>query len=372
MNKRAVKTIQKEELPLAKKGERAFSLVEVPETGEYEITAKATENNPEKKIRFPKDTKERYQLPPDEFEEVQYAIEAVQWENRQVEVYANSIESAIGYNGLLRVLSKVYNQHVAYLRSERGGSLSLEEARAQAYKKNVTDEEALKIFDSALTRPTENISFWELMRINDNSPALAQNLWEMMKREAAIEFETGHRAAEAFEPAEYMTDAWNRASYLGFRESLCEEWQPKGGIELSMIDAIAQSWLSLQYWTEESVRRAQTEPRRENYKFVEWKQWNKEANPKQWMHGHWDVPTVSEQEAVNNAAQMADRWQRMYFRAIRNLRDWRRYTPQVTINNPQQVNIAADGGQQINVSGKDTPHEMTNVAVPIIENKNNS
>jgi hypothetical protein len=50
---------------------------------------------------------------------------------------------------------------------------------------------------------------------------------------------------------------------------------------------------------------------------------------------------------------MADRWQTMYFRAIRNLRDWRRYTPQVTINNPQQVNIASDGGQQINVGNPD-------------------
>ncbi len=39
-----------------------------------------------------------------------------------------------------------------------------------------------------------------------------------------------------------------------------------------------------------------------------------------------------------------------YFRAIRQLRDWRRYTPQVTINNPNQVNIAADGAQQVNVS----------------------
>jgi hypothetical protein len=173
-----------------------------------------------------------------------------------------------------------------------------------------------------------------------------------MKREAAMEFESGHRAAEAFEPADYMTDAWNRASYLGFRESLCEEWKPQGGIELSMIDAIAQAWLSLQFWTKESVRRATTEPRREDHRFSEWKQWNKQAQ-KQWDDGYWDIPYVYEQEAITQAAQMADRWQRMYFRAIRNLRDWRRYTPQVTINNPQQVNIAGEGGQQINVSNSD-------------------
>jgi hypothetical protein len=44
----------------------------------------------------------------------------------------------------------------------------------------------------------------------------------------------------------------------------------------------------------------------------------------------------------------------MYFRALRQLRDWRRYSPPVTINNPKQVNIAANGGQQINVN----EHEM--------------
>jgi len=36
-------------------------------------------------------------------------------------------------------------------------------------------------------------------------------------------------------------------------------------------------------------------------------------------------------------------------RTLRQLRDLRRYAP-VTINNPQQVNIAADGGQQVNVN----------------------
>lgn len=103
----------------------------------------------------------------------------------------------------------------------------------------------------------------------------------MIKRDTAREFESGHRAA-AFEPADYMTDCWNRAGYLGFRESFIEEYRPKGGIELSM--------------------------------------------------------------------QTVDRFQRMYFSPLRNLGDWCRRNPPVTIDQPQQVNIAADGGQQINVS----------------------
>jgi hypothetical protein len=60
------------------------------------------------------------------------------------------------------------------------------------------------------------------------------------------------------------------------------------------------------------------------------------------------MPYVSEQAAIEHAAQMADRWHRIYMRTLRNLRDLGRYS--VTINNPQQVNIAGDGGHQVNLS----------------------
>lgn len=363
MPKKEIKAAKLEKRPekesLTPEKERLLTLTENSETGEYEITKKATATEPEKKIRFPTDVKERFQMMPDEFQDVQNAIEAYQHEKREVEVYANSIESFLGYDSLIRVMSQWFGNRVAYYRSEAGGSLSLEDARKAVYRQKITSEEAEELFDRIVRTPTEHISFWHLLELNDYSPTIAQNMWEMIKREAANEFESGHLAAAALEPADYMTDCWNRASYLGLRESLCEEWQPKGGIELSMIDAIAQAWLMLQYWTEESVRRAKTEPRLENYEFKKWKQWNKEANPKQWGHGHWHIPYVSEQNAIEHAAQMADRWQRMYFRAIRSLRDWRRYTPQVTINNANQVNIAADGGQQINVSNTDSEEDDT-------------
>ena len=38
------------------------------------------------------------------------------------------------------------------------------------------------------------------------------------------------------------------------------------------------------------------------------------------------------------------------------MRDLRRYSTPVTINNPKQVNIATDGGQQVNVA-KDKPDD---------------
>lgn len=43
----------------------------------------------------------------------------------------------------------------------------------------------------------------------------------------------------------------------------------------------------------------------------------------------------------------------MFIRAVRALRDLRRYTAAVTVNNQGgQVNVANDGGQQVNVQEK--------------------
>ena len=49
---------------------------------------------------------------------------------------------------------------------------------------------------------------------------------------------------------------------------------------------------------------------------------------------------------------MADRFNRLFLRTLRQLRDLRRYNLPVIINNPQRVNIAADGGQEVNVQKK--------------------
>ena len=331
---------------------RVLTLFDCPESDEYVIEKTLSAGGDQiEKIRFPKNRVDQLQLMPDEYENVQNAIEEYNRKQRTIAVYADSLESFTGYDSLLRVMSKHYCGQVAYYRSEKGGSLSIEDARKEVYRENIPDKEAEELLEFVMRMPTERISYGQLLQVNYNSPRTAQNLWETIKREAKSEFESGHRAAAAFEPADYLTDAWNRASYLGLRESLIEEWQPRGGIELTMIDALAQAWLQLQFWTTESVKRAKTKPRQENPLFVEWKRYNRAVNQDQWSkEAHWDVPLVPEQAAVDQAAQMADRWQRMYFRAIKSLRDWRRYPPHVTINNPNQVNIANDGGQQINVT----------------------
>ncbi len=335
---------------LDKKVERKLILTKSTESGMLQIERKADENHPGAIIEFPQDVAERYNLPPEEFAEVQDALEAYRRQQTETDIFINSLESRVGYDSLIRVMGNFYVSRVAYYRSENGGSLSIEEAREAVYRKTLDDDEAVKMVNNLMRYPTDIISFSDLLSLNDVSPTTAQNFWEGIKQEAKNEFESGHRAAAAFEPADYMKDAWNRASYLGLRDSLIEEWQPKGGIELTMIDAITQAWLMLQHWTEESVRRAKTRPREEDHQYREWKKWKQATKSKQWDDGFWDIQYVEEQKTIEHAAQMADRWQRMYFRAIRSLRDWRRYSPNLTINNANQVNIANDGGQQVNLN----------------------
>jgi len=275
-------------------------------------------------------------------------------EDEQVEVYTDSLEASIGYNSLLRELQHAYIQRVAFYRSKAGGALSAEEARAKAYHNCKDKDEAERLYNELMSFPIDSIDYSSLGDLWPVAPKLAQSVWEMMKMEAMDEFESGHLASKAIAPVLFMRTAWNVACYLGVRESLVEDWQPSGGMELTLIDMLAQAFLQYQYWLKESVMRTQTEPRREAEEYTEWKSWQREKRKASgWSPGHWDIPYVHEQEAIEHAAQMADRWNRIYMRTLRNLRDLRRYSVPLTINNPQQVNIAADGGQQVNVQKKE-------------------
>jgi hypothetical protein len=63
-------------------------------------------------------------------------------------------------------------------------------------------------------------------------------------------------------------------------------------------------------------------------------------------------PIVTASQAVEQTAGMADRFNRMFLRTLRALRDLRRYSPTVIVQNAGQVNV---GEQQVNVSGGNSP-----------------
>jgi hypothetical protein len=53
-------------------------------------------------------------------------------------------------------------------------------------------------------------------------------------------------------------------------------------------------------------------------------------------------------KAVEQAAAMVDRFNRIFLRTLRALRDLRRYSPTVVVQNAEQVNV---GRRQVNVTG---------------------
>ena len=268
----------------------------------------------------------------------------------ETSVSVDSLESAVGYSSLIRQMQRAYLRNVAYYRSDAGGCLTIEEARRRSFHTCTNEEEALLIFDSLMSMSIENLNFVMLAELQSFSPRTAEWVWENAKKEGRKEFESGHLAANITFPVGYMKQLWNIARYLGVRESFIDDWQPQGGIEVALIDMMAQSYFQWQYWLQQTVKRSETRPREEHHEYQKWKQWNEKAkNAHSWQEGYWFPPYVSEVAAIEHAVQMADRFNRIFMRMLRQLRDLRRYSP-VTINNPNQVNIATDGGQQINVA----------------------
>lgn len=270
-----------------------------------------------------------------------------------IDVPIGSFESKVGYSSLLRQMHQAFIRMVAFYKSPGGGSLSTDEARKRAFHACTNKDEAKEKFHSLMHLPLEDLNFIDLDELYALAPRVAERLWERAKREGCDEFESGHLAANITFPVGYMKEVWNIARYLGVRESFINDWCPKGGIEVALIDMMTQSYFQWQFWLEQTVKRSQTSEREEHPSYREWKGRRKEDNQaKGWDEGYWLRPYVTEQQAIEAAVQMADRWNRIFMRTLRQLRDLRRYSP-VTINNPNQVNIAAEGGQQVNISKSD-------------------
>jgi hypothetical protein len=137
---------------------------------------------------------------------------------------------------------------------------------------------------------------------------------------------------------------FERGQFSFIRTGFHEEWQPRGAIEASMVDTLAQCYFAWQYWLTRSFQVANNQDT-----VMEQRAKNKKSERTRYDEGDWQLPRVTAIEYLDHCTQMADKFNRMYLRVLRQMRDLRRYSVPVTINNPKQVNIAADGGQQVNV-----------------------
>jgi hypothetical protein len=229
--------------------------------------------------------------------------------------------------------------------SEFGQGLTLDEAikKAESFMEGTTAE---KLFTELKYRSVNNINWLDFEHLFRLDPAAAEALWKRLKIEAREDFESGSFAAKIFDTTEWRRDPWRRAEYVGIRDAFIDDHKPRGAIELSMVDMAVTAYFLYYYWAEILMQRSETPALPEMFTHEERKRMERHDRRYEWV-----PPRVTEQDAIEHAAQMADRFRRQYLSAIRGLRDYRRYGP-VIINNKGQVNIADDGAQQLNVQQK--------------------
>lgn len=284
---------------------------------------------------------------------------------------------------VMREMWRSHVHQVEFLMSSEGGHMSMDAAYKLAsgdWSYRIEDgvitlientesreEKSSDELIHSLSWNVDNLSWYQMDHLFRKNPDCAQQVWDELKDQAVVDFESGHFAAQLFEQAEWQKNVWKRAHFAAIFQMMIESYEPQNAVELQMVEMAAVEYFLWRHWIEVHVRRATTEPRRESYDYKEWAEKNAEARTyyggqthtrkrqSHWTDGFWDIPYQSEADALEQALEMADRCRRAYLATVRSLRDWRRYNPSVIVQNAEQVNIAADGATQTNVQKKGKP-----------------
>ncbi len=197
-------------------------------------------------------------------------------------------------------------------------AIAIMEARAQA------------VASRTKSGDPRSATFFELAALAKVDPKRAEARCHEIRKAARAELQTGHRAAQANELS-LSNGAWPRAQFLALRDELVASWNPQNGIERTMIDMLAQAWTAQLFWHERMMLYACLEVDNERIK----------------EEGRWKTPRAADLQAVEQAAQMVDRFNRIFMRTLRALKDLRRHAPLLMVQNVGQLNVA---GQQLNVA----------------------
>ncbi len=217
-------------------------------------------------------------------------------------------------------MASEFRSMVEYYKTEYG--LSTQEA-VEKLEEPVGSNEVQR----ALGSPPSLVTWLTLARLCKQDAKQGAEFWERIKKAALDELRSGHRAARALEVN--GSDCWERAQFCALRDDLVQSSQARTGIECQLMDQVAQAHAMVLFWTKKLSRMTSTwcEPRPERET--------------------WQTPAVSEAAAIEQAAGMVDRFNKMSLRTLRALRELRRAGPQVIVQNAGQVNV---GQQQVNMA----------------------
>ena len=184
----------------------------------------------------------------------------------------------------------------------------------------------------ALHGDPSQFTWMDFRALSKRDPEIGLQRWNEVKEAARKELLSGHRVARTSDVT-LTSNAWQRAQYLAIRDGLAQEWNPQNGIERSLIDMMAQAFSTQLFWQERMMCYSCLELDTEQIK----------------RDSMFQPPRVSDSQAVDQAAQMVDRFNRIFMRSLRALRDLRRHAPTLVVHNAQHVNVAQN---QLNVDGK--------------------
>ena len=223
---------------------------------------------------------------------------------------------------LAGTLAKSFGQMVQLY--EKHFSLSREDAVRRATEPPGDDGERV------LNGPPDQVSWFDLHEIARTDPDRAAR-WEEIKRAALDELQTGHTAAEAVETVN--ESAWQRAQFLALREELAAEWRPRNGVERQLLDTMAQAQAGYLHWLHTLTARTGLESLTNDRRH--------QAEAK------WLPPRQSDADALDQAAAMMDRFNRIFLRTLRALCELRRHGGPVIVQSGGQLNVAQ---QQVNLN----------------------
>ncbi len=153
--------------------------------------------------------------------------------------------------------------------------------------------------------------------------------WERLKQTASAEWNDGDRALRSL----VGNTPWERAQFLALWVSIRDEVKPSGGVEYALVDSMALAFTQHLAWLTTADNLRVYEARAEQQSIDK--------------SNRWEPPRVATADWVRLSVEMADRYQRMFIRAARTLKDLRRATPSVVVGAAGQVNV---GAQQVNVA----------------------
>ena len=225
---------------------------------------------------------------------------------------------------LARRVAQSFKGMVAYYSrpEEKGGhGMTAAEAEEKAH------EPWPEVKERVLHGEPDQVSWWQLGLVAEDDPEAALAGWERIKQAARDELSTGHRAAEGL--VLKWEDPWENARFLALRSAFLEEWGPVGGVEQVLVETLAHAYTCHLDWLQTLA----------SYTKLNLRDTKKDD--------HWLPPSITRAEAIDQAAAMVDRFNRIMLRTIKALTDLQRRTPPVTIHHAGQVNL---GAQQVNLS----------------------